>query len=648
MQEKVRPCSDIHVLRVDLASGKSRVEDLSDQFHLYLGGSGLAAKILFDELPQWVTPYDPANKIIIAAGALMGTPTPGACKISVSTIGPMTGGWATGSSDSHFGRELRQAGYDMVILENRCLRPSYLYISNDTVELRDASDLWGRDTWETVDLLSQQLGNPDLHCIAIGQAGENLVRGACLIQDKHRAFGRCGTGAVFGSKQMKAIVCQGTSSISVADPPLFLQRVTACRSRILNSGTTKSMGKVGTLGSLRHRQKVGAVAYRNFQGYTLPEGMVDDIDPAPIIDHYEEARCGFPGCPICCGRTVRITEGEFSGPTSAMNPYEILGGVMSKLDVRKRDFQVEVYNLCNRYGLDVDMLGGVLAWAMECYQRGILTEEQTGGLAIPWGDTDVIMKLIDMIVFREGFGAVLSEGCKRAADIVGNGSEYYAMHIKGQDLYEMMRASNGLCLGTAVSTRGGTHTTGAPCIEQSSAPLDDETAMRIFGISADQVMNPDRYDGKPEMILYYEVLARACNSLGICIFNTVWLDTTHMTVEDIADVLSAAAGRTYTAYDLKEIALRCIDVEKAINLKFTDFDRKDDMPTQRDLLEPVPDGPRKGWRLDRGEYDKMLDRYYELHGWDKRTSYPTRSTLERRGLADVADALAVMKKLGDN
>jgi len=635
------------MIRINLTSGKITKEDYSSYFNRWLGGSGLAVKLLYDELPNWATPFEPINKLVISSGALIGTLAPGACKMNISTLGPMTGGWATGSSDSFLGMELKLAGYDGLIIEGRAHSPCYIYVSDDSIELRDASNIWGKNTCESLDILRSELGDSSLHALMIGKAGENMVRGACVIQDKYRAFGRCGTGAVFGSKNLKALVCKGSrQSIGPVHSDRFFKKANECRKRIIESPTADAMGKTGTCSSYRYRQEIGAIAYKNFQGYQLPDEMVDRIDPAKLIDKYSVSRMGFPGCPICCGRMVQVTSGPYKGLKTMMNQYEVVGGIMSKLAVEEATFMIMVNSVCNEYGLDVDMVAGTIGWAMECYQRGIITKDDTDGIELNWGDERLILTLIDKIVNRDGFfGNILAEGCARAADIIGRESEYYAMHIKKQDLYEMMRSSNGVCLGTAVSTRGGTHTTGTPCCEQSSTKINDETSYKLFGIPGKLAQNPDEYDGKPELIRYYEILTRICNSLGICIFNTVWLDMKFVNLEDLAELLSAAVGIEFTISDLDEIAMRQLNMEKAFNLRFTQYDRKDDLPPKRDCNEAIPDGFRKGWKLDMEKYNNMLDKYYEIHGWDKYTSFPSRGTLKKYGLDYVADDLERIGKL---
>lgn len=633
-------------LRINLSTDEIKVCDNSAYFYDWLGGSGLAAKILYDELKDWHTPYDPMNKIIFSSGALMGTVAPGACKMSVSTLGPVTGGWATGSSDSHVGLELKHAGYDDIVVEGRSHRPCYIFITDEKVEIKDAQHLWGMTTSETLKAIREELNDNSLHVLSIGPAGENLSRNACIIQDKNRAFGRCGTGAVMGSKNLKAIVCKGNKPVKIADPERFLKRVKECRERINSRKTAKTLGDYGTPSAFNHKQKICGLPYRNFQDCRIPDDIAKNVNPIDLIEKYQVTRQGFPGCVICCGRQMHVTDGPYKGLDTYMNQWEVVGSIIGKLGVKTGEFMLVANNLCNDLGLDVDVAGGAIAWAMECYERGILTKEDTGGIELKWGDEQVILKLIEMMSYRKGFGNLLAEGSARAAEIIGRGSEYYSMNVKKQDLYELMRSSNGWCLGTAVSTRGGGHTTGTPNCEQSGLEIDDEMSLKILGVPGDIAVDPAAYEGKAKIVYYHEVLHRACNSLGICIFNTIHMDMNFVNLEDIAELLSAAAGEEFTTAKLEEIAMRQLNIEKALNLRFTRFAREDDYPPQREMNEPIPSGSRKGWKIDKDKYDGMLDEYYEMHGWDKSSSYPTRQVYEKYGLSYVADDMQRIGKLG--
>ena len=633
-------------IQINLSSQEVNIKDYSSFYGDWLSGSGLAVKLLYDGLKDWITPFDPNNQLIFSSGALIGTIAPGACKMSVSTLSPVTGGWATGSSDSYVGLELKRAGFDNIVLKGRSHSPCYLWITDDKVEIRDASHIWGKTTYETLDAIREELGDDALHVLSIGPAGEYLSRNACIVQDRNRAFGRCGTGAIMGSKNLKAIVCKGTKPIKVAEPERFYKAALDCRKRISESDTAKGMGKYGILGIMEHKQKICGIGYRNFQDCKLPDEIAKAVEPKTLIDKFQVARQGFPGCAIACGRQVIVTDGPYKGLKTFMNQWEVIGSIIGKLGVREATFMIKANDRCNELGIDVDVVGGAIAWAMECYQRGILTKEDTGGLDLTWGNEEVILQLIEMMAYRKGFGNLLAEGSWRAADILGRDSKYYAMHVKKQDLYELMRSSMGWCLGTATSTRGGGHTTGAPNCEQNTLPLDDQEYLEITGVKGSIAYEMGGYEGKPELVKYHEVLHRISNSAGICLFNTLHINIKFINVNDLAELLSAAIGEEFTPERLEEIAMRQLNTEKALNLRFTEFKREDDYPPDREMEEPIPSGQRKGFRIERDKYNAMLDRYYELHDWDKSTSYPTRTALAKYGLDYIADDLEKIGKLG--
>lgn len=631
------------ILRVNLSNGRVRTEPVHDYAREWLGSTGIAIKILYDELRSWVTPYDPANKIVFGAGVLTGTPAPGACKMSASTLGPRTGGWASGLADTYVGGELKCAGYDVLVIEGKAHRPVYLWIEDETVELRDATPLWGKTTWETLDLLRSELRDPSLHILSVGPAGENGVRGACIIHDRARAFGRCGTGAVMGMKNLKAIAVRGTGAVKVANRDRFMEAVRNVREMFKTARGVDEMQKYGTLKLLEKKQGVSGVCYKNFQETYFPEAMAEAIEPKKSIEKYMVARQNFPGCPIGCGRHLYITEGPYAGLVTEANQWEVVSTLQGRLAIEEPTFMFKANALCNQLGLDIDAAGGAIGWAMECYQRGILTEKDTDGLKLKWGDAGVALELIRKIVYREGFGEILAEGCARAADLLGRESGYYAMHIKGQDLYESCRGNLAWSLGTTTSTRGGGHTTGAI---ETLPGVDAEKMRAIYEVeNAENVLE---YDGKAKMTAYMEAVHRVNNCLGICHFNTIWGNLDLIDLPQMAELYSAATGWETSVNDLKRMAERQLNLEKAFNLRFTRFDRKDDLPTLRDLSEPIPTGPGAGWKMDFDRYNRMLDEYYEIHGWDRRTSFPTREALVRLGLEQVADDLEKIGKLGQS
>jgi aldehyde:ferredoxin oxidoreductase len=632
------------ILRVNLSNGGVRFEPTAKYAKDWLGSSGIAIKILYDELRPWVTPFDPANKIILSAGVLQGTPAPGACKSNISTLGPMTGGWASSCSDSHTGGELKYSGYDSIVIEGKTRNPVYLLIQDEKVEIRNAGGLWGKTTWETLEFLRRELQDPNLHVISIGPAGENLVRGACVVQDRNRAFGRCGVGAVMGSKNLKAIVVRGKGSVEVADPKRFMESVRKIRKMVQGAKSLKKMQTYGTLGSLSGKQLICGTSWKNFQEVYVPDAIAEIIEPCKMIDKYRAGRICFPGCVVGCGNRLNITEGPYAGLKTDCNQWEAFGTLQCRLAITEPTFMVKANSLCNQMGLDVDAAGGAVGWAMECFERGIINEKDTDGLKLEWGDADVALTLIKKIAHREGFGNILAEGCSKAADLIGRESQYFAIHIKGQDLYEPGRAALGWLLGTTTSTRGGGHTTGVIIDARPGIDKEDlQKAKSIFQV--DNPVNHLDYEGRAKMVMYMESMHRSANCLGVCHFNTIHWDFQMIDLPHLAELYSAATGWETSAEDLKYLTMRQLNLEKAFNLRHTNFDRKDDMPARREIEEPIPTGPLAGWKMDMKKYDQMLDEYYELHGWDANTSYPKRKVLEELGLGYVANDLERIGKL---
>jgi aldehyde:ferredoxin oxidoreductase len=447
-----------------------------------------------------------------------------------------------------------------------------------------------------------------------------------------------------GSKNLKAIVVKGSGSIKVAHPQRFMTVAGKIRKKYEKAKTFQNFHRYGTLFNYDAKQENCGFPFKNFQSQCLPGELFNSINPHKMIDKFKVASKNYPGCPIGCGHILHINEGPYSGLIAQCNQMEVMGTIQTRLAVMEPTFMVMANAICNQLGLDVDAAGGAIGWAMECYQRGIIDEGDTDGLSLKWGNEDVILKLIKKIGYKDGFGELLAEGSSKASELIGRGSNYYAMHIKGQELYETLRGSIGWCLGTTTSTRGGGHTTGT--VIDSRAGYDENDANKarqIYGITSPHL--PLEYDGKAKMVLYMEALHRVSNSLGICHMNTIWWDIALMDIVDMAELYSAATGWETTDEDLKIIAMKQINLEKALNLRHTKFDRKDDLPTLRDFSEPIPEGKLSGWKLDENKFNKVLDEYYELHGWDKETSYPTRETLVNLGLKYVADELGKNGKI---
>jgi aldehyde:ferredoxin oxidoreductase len=450
-----------------------------------------------------------------------------------------------------------------------------------------------------------------------------------------------------GAKNLKAVVARGSGAVKVAQPERFLDAVRRIREMFDRARGVDEFRRYGTLKLLAQKQAVAGVNYRNFQEVQFPEEMAEAIEPKRSIDKYTVARQNFPGCPIGCGRHLRITEGPYAGLVTEANQWEVVSTLQGRLGITEPTFMFKVNALCNQLGLDVDAAGGAIGWAMECTQRGILSAGDTDGLNLTWGNAEAALLMVEKIARREGFGNILAEGAAGAADLVGRGSDYFALHLKGQDLYEPCRGNLAWALGTTTSTRGGGHTTGtANDVRGGTNAAETEKAKAVFGI--DNPYHPLDYEGRTTLVLYFEVLHRINNSLGVCHMNTIHWDIEHLDLPQLAELTTLAMGRPTTIADLKQVAMRQLNLEKAFNLRHTALGRKDDLPTARDLAEPIPSGPLAGWKIDAEKFQRMLDEYYERHGWDRQTGFPTRETLTALGLAYVADDLEKLGKLGQS
>jgi len=631
------------ILRINLSNGSISTEPTESYAKEWLGASGIATRILYSEVKPWVTPYSPANRLIFGAGALVGTLAPGASRMSGESINTLTGGFGTSNCDSHFGGQLKYAGYDTIIIQGKAHRPVYLWIDDGNVEIREASHLWGKTTWETFVMIRQEHHDDRIHTLSIGPAGENLVRGACVIQDRGRAMGRCGLGGIMGSKNLKAIAVRGSGAIKVADPNRFMNAVDRVRAMFDKSSSIASIRRAGTAVMAPSKQAVCGIPYKNFQFLAIPEDMLKSLDQEKVQDNYKVRNIGYPGCPVSCSRYYRIDNGPYAGYETEGYQFEALASLGTKLGMYDPTFIIRANGYCNEMGLDLDLAAETIAWAMECYEKGILKKSDVDGLKLEWGDSGVALELMRKIAYREGFGDILAEGSAKAAETIGRDSSYYAMNIKGQDLYEVIRGAVGWGLGVTTSTRGGGHTTGAPACETIMA-MDPEQAKKVYGITT--ANEPLSYEGKAELVEFFEQLHRVNNCLGICHLTTVWIDVWLTGFPEMAELYSAATGWETSVADLKRTAKRQLNIEKAFNLLRTNFDRKDDYPTLRDMNEPIPTGKVAGWKLERKDWDALLDEYYDMHGWDKETSFPTRTCLEELGLKDIADDLEKVGKLG--
>ncbi|MDW7740068.1 MAG: aldehyde ferredoxin oxidoreductase family protein [Bacillota bacterium] len=624
-----------NILWVNLTAGTFSTEP-TEHYKEWLGGSGISQWIMYRDTKPWMAPFDPAVPFIVGTGPLTGTLAPTSGRFNVDAKSPLTLGTGSSNAGGYVGPEIKFAGFDHIMIKGKAARPVYLFIEDGEAKIYDADHLWGKTTWETVDMIQADFEDPELQVMCIGPGGENLARGASIMVNKNRAFGRCGMGAVMGSKNLKAIAVRGSGTINIAEPERFMAAVNRVRDSYQISPITENFIRYGTLSIVDIKSKSSGFPYRNFQDLNIPEEMERNFNPETIKQKYAERITSCFACPLPCQRYFYVKEGPHAGLKTEVAQFESMVDFGSKMDIDDFSFCLKATALCNQYGLDVDLPGSTIAWAMECYEKGILTEKHFDGLKPAWGDAGVALELIRKIAYREGVGDILAEGVARAADIMGEDTRYYAFHIKGQDLYEPLRSTIGWALGACTATRGGGHTTGCPLCE-INPKLNQDLVKEKFGL--EQLGGPLDYEGKVELVHYYEILHRLNNSFGLCHFGTDWLDLNHPGIKEVSELFVAATGSELNVEQIKRNALRILNLEKVYNYIHAGFDRKNDYPPLRDMEEPVPSGAAKGFRLEKERFDQMLDEYYSGHGWDIKTGLPTRERLVELGLDNLADDL---------
>jgi aldehyde:ferredoxin oxidoreductase len=605
-------CIQNKLLKIDLTRGKTESEPVEELMVNFLGGRGINQKILFDRLSPGIKAFDVDSALAIGAGLLVGTLAPCASRLSIDSKNAFNDGIGSANMGGYFAVELKQAGFDHLFLTGRSEEPLYLWIHDGEVEFRDASEIWSETTVNAEAHIRRELGDEDLHIISIGPAGAGLARIACIIGDGARAAGRCGLGAVMGSKGLKAIAVKGTGRVRVAQPDLFRILMRKYSEKLRNTAGAKTRGIFGTIPAVKAFNAWSATPFRNFQDEYMEEHRIAKLAPE-AFEKYSEKRLTCAFCPIGCQHVYRISEGPYEGLVCKKVEANAVWDFGTKLDITYAPGIIAAQQRCCEYGLDMDGASSAIAWAMECFEQGILTTSDTDGLELRWGDHAVVMELLGRIARREGFGKVLGEGVQRASEEVGKGSEKFAVHIKGQDLIEPMRSLKAWALGIAVSPRGAAHTRGAAGSITRVVP--PEKAQSMWGFDPETARDP--YAAAPGIVKYYEQFHAVLDSLGVCFFS-----------------LMVAGERIH-------------NVEKAFNVRHAGFSRKHDYPPERLMREPVKSGPGRGEILKKEDWERMLEGYYRAHGWDAETGWPRRESLAQLGLQDIADALEKEGRLGD-
>lgn len=519
-----------NILRVDLTSAEFCTEPTEHYTPRFLGGRSINQWILFKELRPWVTPFEPANMLCFGAGALVGTPVPGAARLNVDSKNAFTSGIGSGNCGGWFAAELKFAGYDSIVIHGKAREPVYVWIEDDKISLRPAKALWGKASSETAEMIKQDVGHEDIQVLCIGPAGENMARPACIVVSGARAVGRCGLGAVMGSKNLKAIAVKGTGAIGVKDPEGLMTLVDVVSQRLRGLEGAKARREYGTLVASRLYNELSALCYKNYQDDYIPEEAFAKISHEVFHTSYEIDRYACMACPTACSHVYLIDSGPYSGTQCHKAEANAVWDFGGKLAVDDAAAILKAQEECCQLGLDIDNTAGVIAWAIDCFQNGILSKKDTDGLELTWGNHGVIIELLRKIAYREGFGNLLAEGSLRASQIVEKGSEKYSFHMKGQDLVEGIRSMKGWALGVVSSARGGAHTRGAPATESRKYSLEE--SQRLFGIKT--AGDAPTYTGKPKIVCYFEYVHSLLDSLGVCLFTGNWTSPEGITPRESA------------------------------------------------------------------------------------------------------------------
>ena len=616
------------ILRVNLSDGIIHRHPTEERLaRAFLGGRGLNVKRLWDELPAHTDGLSPENMLVFGVGPLVGTLFPGGARFNVSAMSPQTGILGDSNAGGFFGPELKFAGYDQLIIRGRADHPVYLWIKDDVVELRDAQGLWGQDVWNTTLAIRQELDDSDVQVAAIGQGAENGVRFAGVFVNLSRPAARTGMGTVMASKNLKAVAVRGTGLISVADVTRFCEIIEQLDEVIYNHPEYEIRCRLGTTKLIKALDSIGGLPTRHFQHGCFEEA--DAVSGEAIEELYKIKSKACFACTIPCSRFLVVDDPRFPNLRLEGPEYEPLAGFTARVGNGDLALALKCIDLANRYGIDAIALSEVISWAMECYQRGLLSREEADGLDLTWGNGETILALVHKVAHREGFGDFLADGVKRAAERLGRGSEEIAMHGKGLEVFQAdVRSIKAYGLGNAVASRGADHLRSEPWFEFSNDP---EEGIRRYGIP--ETAFRLEYKGKGLVVKHFEEMAAIADAAGVC--KNTYNNMEVLDWEGTAELLRAAAGWDITGQEVQQIGERIVNLERLFIAR-EGITRRDDTLPRRFLEEPMPagSGSTTGSVL---ELEPMLDEYYRARGWDVETGLPTQGKLEELGLDEWAN-----------
>ena len=614
------------VLRVNLTNGDISTEEPDASFYrMYFGGRGFVAPYLLKELNPGIDPLGPENKLIFASGVVTGAPLAGSGRSGVGGKSPLTGGFGASEMGGFWGYELKRAGYDAVVVEGKAPGPVYVWIHDGEAEIRDAEHLWGQQTAECQQLITEELDEKAVRISQIGPGGESLARYACIVGDLHHFAGRTGLGAVMGSKNLKAIAVRGHSFPELADS----DKVRAI-AKWIGDNYMKMRGGMqehGTSADVEPLSLQGGLPTRNFREGSF-EGATN-IAGERMTETLLVDRLGCYACPIRCKRVVEATEPYALSSAYGGPEYESIAALGSNCGVGDLAAVAKANELCNAYGLDTISTGVTIGFAMDCFEKGLLTASDTGGLELRFGNAEAMVKTAEMIGRREGLGDLLAEGVKRAAAEIGGGSEEYAFHVKGQEIpMHEPRLKHGIGMGYTVTPTGADHNHNFhdTFYAMEGGPI---AALRALGV-LEPLPADDLSAAKVRMMMYRTNWSQFWSCAGLCFFLPYSFAQT-------VEIVNGITGWNTTVWELLKVAERVVTLARVFNVREGLGPEDDVLPAR--FFEPFSSGPLEGVGVDRDALQEAVHTYYGMMGWDPETGVPTRHKLQELGVGWAVDQL---------
>jgi aldehyde:ferredoxin oxidoreductase len=635
------------ILHVDLTSGSLDIEEPpEDLYRKYMGGSALGLYYLLKNTPAGADPYGPENTLAFMLAGITGAPIAGQSRATVVAKSPLTGGVGDSQAGGFWPAELKFAGFDGIVIRGISPKPVYLWINQGEVELRDASHLWGKMTGEVDELLAEELGDKRIQVTQVGPSGEKLVRFAAILNMSTRAHGRTGMGAVMGSKKLKAIVVRGgKKKLPMADPDRVREIMKPSIANVRADEDVWGLAKYGTLGILESQNAVGGLPTRNYQSGWMGYDRAAAIGGERLFDELlrgadedTQLKQGRDTCYSCAVRCKRVVESEWEeraiDPKYGGPEYETSSAFGSYCDIDDIHATAYAAQLCNQYGVDTIAAGATMAFAIDCFEQGLITLDDTDGIELGWGKAEAMIAMLEKTLKREGFGDVLAEGSARASTRIGNGAEDLVIAVKGAELpAHMPQVKPSLAVIYAVNPFGADHQSsehdpGYTPEVVASSPDKYGKRMADIGLTDPQpedVLN----DAKIDFALKTQYAYSALDTADACqfVFGPAWQ---LLGMEELAGVISAVHGEELTVQDLMTLGARRLNMLRAFNAREGITREQDTLPKR--LFEPLEGGPSDGKALDREQFEAALSTYYEMAGWDPVTGNPTAETLDGLGL----------------